>query len=211
MSRLTHNLNKKIQGNGTSLWCSKEETKRTFIINKVVVHKYDNDDDPDLQHLGHANVYGKQTRWYHYTDNQIEKEVKEVLKKIDKRIKNVYWSEQGMQPGYGWNFGIEFYKSEKPSTSKSKKLKKYKSGTLVKTTLIPEYTTVLRSGRKLNTMKELEDEMEGFEHNKKEMTVPNIIYNTDTYYTLTGAKARLDMDLYSQGVVLHTQIKKTIK
>ena len=108
MRRKTVRLQKevKIKGKNDSLW---GESGGTYLVKRfTIVDKYDDD-----LSWGNVNVYGKGLKWYQYTDSKIEKEVKRLLMTNDNTIKDVYWSEQGMQPENSWNFDVEFKKTIK--------------------------------------------------------------------------------------------------
>jgi hypothetical protein len=55
---------------------------------------------------------GQKTQWHHYTDNQIAREVKATfLRAVEEnfpefKVKDIDWSEQGMQPSTGWDFDV---------------------------------------------------------------------------------------------------------
>ena len=88
-----------IIGRGDSFW---GESGDTYLIKSMII---------DEEHL---QLFGPSTKWYQYTDTGIEKQVKaSFLKRISKitgrRIKNICWSEQGLQPDYGWDFDVIFY------------------------------------------------------------------------------------------------------
>lgn len=97
----------KISGDGTSLWCSSEESGRDFVITEMRTRNCHDSDDPY-----ELVLFGSETEWVHYTDNGIEKDVNNhfvpLVQKIypDRVIKRITWSEQGMQPENGWSFDI---------------------------------------------------------------------------------------------------------
>lgn len=102
----------KVQGNDSSFW---GKSDGEYTISKVEVDVNDRDDYIDH---GCLNLYGKNTEWFQYTDEAIEHEVKEKFKSVIEdmtgmKIRTMGWSEQGMQPKYGWNFDLVFYKRKK--------------------------------------------------------------------------------------------------
>jgi len=96
----------KIKGNGTSLW---GESKGEFSVSKAKIFTFDFNHGEEPVEL---QLFGKNTEWYHYTDEQIERNVnKHFLSAIRKdfpqnKILMITWSEQGMQPDGGWSFDI---------------------------------------------------------------------------------------------------------
>ncbi len=100
----------KIQGDGSSLWGSSD---KSYSISRIEVNCYDFAEDH-----GEVEFFGRNTKWFQYTDNLIEKEVTEKLKPIieevvGRKVKKLGWSEQGMQPDDGWSFDVTFYKRKK--------------------------------------------------------------------------------------------------
>lgn len=97
----------KISGDGTSLWCSSEESGRDFVITEMRTRNCHDSDDPY-----ELVLFGSETEWVHYTDNGIEKDVNNhfvpLVQKMypDHIVKRITWSEQGMQPENGWSFDI---------------------------------------------------------------------------------------------------------
>ena len=94
----------KITGCGDSLW---GKSKGEFTVDRLEFNNFCETDQPyELQ------VFGPDTKWQHYTDSQIAKEVDELLKsKVQEHypkytIDYITWSEQGMQPDGGWSFDV---------------------------------------------------------------------------------------------------------
>jgi hypothetical protein len=97
----------KISGDGTSLWCSSEESGRDFVVNEMRTRNCHDSDEPY-----ELVLFGPETEWVHYTDEGIEKSVNKhfvpLVQKMypDHVVKRITWSEQGMQPENGWSFDI---------------------------------------------------------------------------------------------------------
>ena len=96
-----------VRGNGTSLWCDPEKSRREFVVNEMHTRNCHGSDEPY-----ELVLYGPETEWSHYTDEGIEESVnKSFVRLVQERypdhvIKRVTWSEQGMQPENGWSFDI---------------------------------------------------------------------------------------------------------
>lgn len=88
-------LNVTIIGDGASLW---GESDGEFLITKFIFYE------------DSMNLYGKDTKWYQYTDRSIEKEVNLLFGPLIKLLYNldvnILWSEQGIQPKDGWDFDV---------------------------------------------------------------------------------------------------------
>lgn len=112
------NLNDvEIQGNNSSIWGPSDVH---CVINHCDVSNYHRDDDNN-EITGNFQLYGTNTVWHHYTDRQIEEQVKTnkviqaaigaaIQDKESVKIKKfnyICWSEQGMQPEKGWDFDFE--------------------------------------------------------------------------------------------------------
>ncbi len=101
-------INKKICGNGTSIW---GPSKCDCMVRKLYLVTA-----PEINpHPIELRAFGDNTQWHHYTDRQIQKEMNSrilpiIQKRIKKPIKKLSWSEQGMQPKNGWSFDILYYK-----------------------------------------------------------------------------------------------------
>ena len=98
---------KLIEGNGSSIWG--ESNGKYEVLGFEVEDVYNEND--------YANVvfFGNNLRWYQYTDRQIPKELlskfrAELETEFGRRVKELYWTEQGMQPEEGWSIGVDFYK-----------------------------------------------------------------------------------------------------
>lgn len=96
-----------VTGDGTSLWCEKEKSKRTFEVTSMKLNNLCGGEEPyELQ------LFGPDHEWFHYTDRRIQKEVEKNMLPLMKelypkaKITGIEWSEQGMQPDKGWSFDI---------------------------------------------------------------------------------------------------------
>lgn len=108
----------KIVGTGDSLW---GKSDGVFTVNEISLTHQDDDIAPEFCEI---QMFGTDTKWLHYTDRGIEKEVnrKEILdycKSLlpgnkDKTWK-LCWSEQGMQPRAGWSFDFFVVREERKS------------------------------------------------------------------------------------------------
>lgn len=111
-----------IKGKGNSIWGESKGLYRITQFEVNVIEVYD-----DTVYCS-VSVYGPKTAWYQYTDSDIPRNLKKcelfmhLVKEsiaeecegieFPKRM-NVHWSEQGMQPQYGWNLEIMFkYKNK---------------------------------------------------------------------------------------------------
>ena len=93
-----------ITGCGDSLW---GKSKGEFIVDEIEFNDFCDTDQPyELQ------LFGKNTKWWGYTDSQIVKEVNDKFLKLvqvhypNYTVEEITWSEQGMQPENGWSFDI---------------------------------------------------------------------------------------------------------
>lgn len=106
----------KVKGNGTSLW---GKSDKKYNINEIELNYHDAIENGETPTYAEIRMFGKNTNWYQYTDEGIEKLVnkKDILDVCKKLIEDVggnpkkkwelCWSEQGMQPEDGWSF--DFY------------------------------------------------------------------------------------------------------
>ncbi len=94
-----------VKGNDSSIW---GDSNDIYHITKIYIEPVDWD-----ERFGHIRVFGDNTQWVQYTDTAIEKEIERIAKKLDKSVKKVFWSEQGMQPKKGWDFDVNFKKKGK--------------------------------------------------------------------------------------------------
>ena len=103
-----------IKGNGTSLW---GESNGTYNVKKVVLNYFAEENNTVYAEV---QLFGSNTKWTHYTDTAIEKNVqksKTIINEIKKQAKETHgydltdikidWSEQGMQPDKGWSFDMK--------------------------------------------------------------------------------------------------------
>lgn len=96
-----------VRGDGTSLWCSSEQSDREFVVTEMSTRNCHGSDEPY-----ELVLRGSETEWVHYTDNGIEKSVNKHFVPLvqemypDFVVKRITWSEQGMQPDGGWSFDI---------------------------------------------------------------------------------------------------------
>lgn len=94
---------------------------------------------------------------------------------------------------------------------KKEKINPYPDNTIVKSKVVtPGYYIVIGDPETLETEEEVRDALEGWDYDEEDVVAPNILYATNTYKTLNGAKNQDDDDLFSQGGILHTQIFKII-
>jgi len=103
-----------VQGKGNSCWCDACDSNKAYEVTGYILNNFMDSDEPyELQ------LFGPKTEWYQYTDTGIRKGVSESLLTwlqelySDFEIKNISWSEQGMQPDKGWSFDIICRKKEK--------------------------------------------------------------------------------------------------
>jgi hypothetical protein len=95
----------KITGCGDSLW---GESAGEFIVDQMLFNNFCGNDEVPYE----LQLFGKNTKWQHYTDNQIEEEVNKYFLPIVQKqypifsVIQIIWSEQGMQPDNGWSFDI---------------------------------------------------------------------------------------------------------
>lgn len=96
-----------VRGDGTSLWCDSDKSKREFVVTEMETRNCHGSDEPY-----ELVLYGPDTEWFHYTDDGIEDSVnKQFVRIVQDRyphhvIKRITWSEHGMQPDKGWSFDI---------------------------------------------------------------------------------------------------------
>ena len=103
-----------IRGAGDSLW---GESSGEYIVHpeKTAMHLYGHSQHLDFSMT--VDFFGDNLKWFHYTDSGIAKEINKKLKKVVEdeilkttgkkiKIKKLSWSEQGMQPEFGWNFDV---------------------------------------------------------------------------------------------------------
>lgn len=115
-----------VKGNGSSLWGKSNDE---YTVNRFEVDSidwlYDRAHIDPKRIFASVSVFGKNTKWFQYTDRGITKSLKsnkEFLDKIREAIVKqivdneielpvpsevqIGWSEQGMQPENGWNFDV---------------------------------------------------------------------------------------------------------
>jgi len=96
-----------VRGDGTSLWCTKEESAKEFVITEMNTRPCVNSDEPY-----ELVLHGPDTQWVQYTDKGIARAVNELFLPFVQelhpkyKIEKLMWSEQGMQPQDGWSFDI---------------------------------------------------------------------------------------------------------
>lgn len=94
-----------IEGDGSSLWC--DDSSGEYVVKEMSVRNCHRTDEPY-----ELVLHGPKTRWEHYTDNAIEKNVNRIFVPLVQKeyprhtIVRITWSEQGMQPDNGWSFDI---------------------------------------------------------------------------------------------------------
>lgn len=118
-----------ISGDGSSRW---GKSKEEYELQTALINYVDNETKDNSKYV-EIIVKGKNTKWFQYTDNKIEKELKEILKEKFKEfglnLVKFGWSEQGMQPEKGWSFDAYLkeigrkskYQSSMPKKPKFKK------------------------------------------------------------------------------------------
>lgn len=101
------------EGDGSSLW---GDSKGEFKIDSGDI-RYDNNNG-----FCSLNLYGPETKWFHYTDKGIEKDFMTKLspvlsKELGVNVTKLTWSEQGLQPEDGWNLDVKYMKDNKNESS----------------------------------------------------------------------------------------------
>jgi len=101
-----------VYGKGDSLW---GKSKGEFLLTTIELISSNNE-------WASINVFGPKTEWFQYTDTgiptQLLRQIRKALKELlGKTIVRLCWSEQGMQPGNGWNFDVKLGKEVKCSHS----------------------------------------------------------------------------------------------
>lgn len=96
-----------INGVGDSLW---GPSRGAYDITDYSIDYLDYDGEGKEEPY-ELRLFGEDTKWFHYTDSQIQADVNRTLLQflqdhVDSRIMSVTWSEQGMQPAEGWSFDI---------------------------------------------------------------------------------------------------------
>ena len=105
----------KIQGTGDSLWTEEGETSAddSYVINRLEINDYDG----KIKNFASVDIYGEETHRHQYTDNGIEAEVIKLFtgiiqKSLQRKIKQLMWSEHCLQADDGWNFDVSLVKKE---------------------------------------------------------------------------------------------------
>jgi hypothetical protein len=94
-----------IEGDGSSLWC--DDSNGEFVVTDMETRNFLDTDQPY-----ELVLHGPDTKWAHYTDDAIEKNVNRIFVPLVQKeyprhtIVSITWSEQGMQPTGGWSFDI---------------------------------------------------------------------------------------------------------
>jgi hypothetical protein len=96
-----------VRGNGTSLWCTTEESNREFTLTSMSLRNCHDSDEPY-----ELVLKGPDAQWIQYTDEGLAAAVNKTFLSIVQKLYPSYtverftWSEQGMQPQDGWSFDI---------------------------------------------------------------------------------------------------------
>ena len=99
-----------VSANGTSLW---RETKAKFDIDSFELLGKPTPTEKKFYHAS-ISAYGKNLPWDVYTDQGIEKEIINHIRKFMLKkgwnVRAVSWSEQGLQQDGAWNFDVKVWK-----------------------------------------------------------------------------------------------------